>query len=108
MPMSPRYSLLQGDDGEIENDWKPIATLILNSIYEATFNVAVLRAHQTKLRQTLYLTKVGGGVFDNPEGWIIESINRSLKIHTNSPIDVVLVHHEVEDPNYKQFLPVII
>ena len=75
--------------------WAPLASLILEATYEATFLCAGLLALRAGngARRTLYLTKVGGGVFGNSDSWIVSAISRCVKKYKRLPIDVKVVHY---------------
>ena len=55
--------------------WEPLARLILEASYEATFLVA--RQRQI---DTVFLTLLGGGVFGNDDVWIGDSVLRALSM----------------------------
>lgn len=56
--------------------WEPLARLVLDACYEATFCIGLLNAEKTG-NPNLYLTRVGGGAFGNKLEWIDESIARA-------------------------------
>mmetsp|Transcript_24434 Transcript_24434/g.36918 ORF Transcript_24434/g.36918 Transcript_24434/m.36918 type:complete len:367 (-) Transcript_24434:204-1304(-) len=62
--------------------WEPVATAVLDATYEATLLVGVLKTIECikngRTRPVILLTKVGGGVFQNKDSWIRQSIKRSL------------------------------
>ncbi len=72
--------------------WEPFARLILEASYEATFCAAILNAAETG-NNTLFLTLIGGGVFENRMEWIMDAIVRSLKIYGNRDLDVAIVSY---------------
>ncbi len=53
--------------------WEPLARLILEASYEATLRVA-----QAQGIDTLFLTRLGGGVFGNEERWIDDALLYAL------------------------------
>jgi hypothetical protein len=69
-----------------------LASLVLDGLYEATLAVASIIARNRGERVAVYLTCVGGGVFGNEPDWIIQAIDRALKLFSSEPIDVYLVH----------------
>lgn len=77
-------------------EWEPFARLILEAAYEATFRIAALQA-ATGGRPRLFLTRLGGGVFRHPEGWITDSILRAAArakaAGLGAGLDVTLVSH---------------
>ena len=82
-------------------DWEPFAQLVLDGLYEATLDVAAILAQSRTERVRVFLTKVGGGVFQNKDEWIIEAIQRALDLNKNKPLDVDLVHYGNIDPAYQ-------
>jgi hypothetical protein len=53
--------------------WAPLARLVLEASYEAT----LLAARESGVK-VVYLTLLGGGVFGNHSGWIVDAISRAL------------------------------
>lgn len=83
-------------------DWQPFAQLVLEASYEATFLAALesqagLNAGE---RQPLLLTRVGGGVFGNSDGWIDAAIHRALKTFEWSDLEVILVSYGQVHPSF--------
>ena len=74
-------------------DWEPFARLVLEASYEATLAVAA----QTE-RRLAFLTRLGGGAFGNPSGWITDAIGTALAQYAASDLEVVLVSHGRPDP----------
>jgi hypothetical protein len=72
--------------------WEPLARLVLDAAYEATFAVAVRSAARTGNR-TLYLTLLGAGAFGNPVAWVVEALQRSLRLHRAAGLDVRVVSY---------------
>jgi len=73
-------------------DWEPFGRLVLQGTFEATLAIAAVLSAQRQSRVKVYLSAVGGGAFGNRTLWIIEAIERALRIHADSPLDVMLVH----------------
>ena len=88
-----------------EQHFEPLAQLVLQGLYEATLGVAAVLSQQRQARVRVYLTKVGGGVFGNPDEWIAAAIHRALQIFQNYPLDVVLVHYGRICEYYEEALP---
>lgn len=80
-----------------QSQWSAFAQLILEAAYEATFLAALLNAQQTGNR-TLYLTLLGGGAFGNRTEWIVSAIERALRLHEYSALDVCLVSYGAANP----------
>lgn len=70
--------------------WKPFASLILKSSYRATLAAAVLNAAETSNR-TVFLTLVGGGVFNNPPECIADAIVEACQLYSAYDLDVKIV-----------------
>jgi hypothetical protein len=87
------------------NHWDVLAPMVLDGLYEATLAVAAIQAHQRGERVAVYLTKVGGGVFQNRDEWIVQPIQRALSLYGDQPIDVFLVHYGQIHDFYQQLLP---
>ena len=54
-------------------EWEPLGKLLLEANYEGTLLAAIISGSETVI-----LTMVGAGVFDNPDEWIIDAINRAI------------------------------
>jgi hypothetical protein len=78
--------------GTSQEDISVLACLVLDGLYEATLSVASIVARNRGKRVAVFLTCVGGGVFGNEPSWIIQAIDRALKLYSGEPIDVYLVH----------------
>jgi hypothetical protein len=77
----------------LEN-WEPFARIVLDGAYEATLAVAAILSRQRDgARVKVFLTKLGGGVFQNSDCWIAAAIQRSLHKYRHEPLDVSLVHY---------------
>jgi hypothetical protein len=65
------------------NLWEPIARTILEATYEATLLVGLLKTIEArqnkKKRPSIFLTQVGGGVFQNKHSWIQSAIDRAVE-----------------------------
>ena len=83
--------------------WQAFARLILEACYEATFHAAVLNAAKTGNRR-VYLTLVGGGVFGNEIVWILEAMERTLRLFRNVALDVRIVSHKRSNPSVQELV----
>jgi hypothetical protein len=72
--------------------WEPFARLVLDAAYEATLACGLVNAASTG-NNRVFLTLVGGGVFGNPSSWIVDSIERALRLFSHADLEVVLVSH---------------
>jgi hypothetical protein len=77
--------------------WEPLARLVLDASYEATFHAALLNRERTGSSQLL-LTLLGGGAFGNRIGWIIAAIQRSLALMRRSGLEVKIVSYGSPTP----------
>lgn len=75
-----------------EEAWEPIAKLVLEAAYEATFLSAIVQSQSTGNRD-LFLTLLGGGAFGNRLDWIIEAIERSVQMFWQSGLNVKMVSY---------------
>ena len=85
-------------------DWEPLARLILESAYESTYAVAAAQAAGRPTRQPFYLTLLGGGVFGNPLGWILDAIRRAHRLYRHHPLDVRVVSYGGANPDLRSWL----
>jgi hypothetical protein len=88
---------------DIKNSWDVLAAIILNATYEAT----ILLAYQnyvsnpsTKNYNKVFLTLVGGGVFNNKKELIVFAIKRAIKMAENYGLEIILVDYSNEWKNY--------
>lgn len=72
--------------------WEPLARLILEAAYEATFAVAVGTLRERE-RQKLLLTLLGCGAFGNREEWAMDAIERATALYADCPLDVSIVRY---------------
>ena len=80
------YSNLPG------HNWQPLASLVLESAYEATLLAAAENVRRGGSNVVL-LTRLGGGVFGNRDEWIDTAMRRALHILRDQPLDVRLVSY---------------
>lgn len=71
--------------------WELFARLVLTALYEATLCAGVLN-QQTFGNPEVYLTRVGAGVFGNPEAWIRDAIQTTLTRVPQCGLRVHMVH----------------
>lgn len=81
-----------GYSGMEPDVWEPIARIILNATYKATLAAAVLNAFATG-NSNVYLTLVGGGVFQNPIEWICDAIFEAAIAYRNYPLNCQIVNY---------------
>lgn len=75
-----------------ETDWAPFARLVLVAAFEATLTVASILSLRRNQRVKCYLTTIGSGAFGNNWHWIKHAIQKVLKMFSEAPLDVILVH----------------
>eukprot|EP00605_Chrysophyceae_sp_TOSAG23-4_P002213 GSChrysophyteH1.ASY1.ANO1.2453.1 assembled CDS len=73
--------------------WQPLAELVLDATYEATFAIAAIASIERNDRIDVFLTKVGGGVFANDDEWIVRSIQKACDKYRTFNINIKLVHY---------------
>lgn len=78
--------------------WRAFAQLVLEAAYEATLWAAVANAQRGVTKKVL-LTRLGGGVFGNADGWIDEAILRALGLAAGFDLDVRLVDYREPHPS---------
>ena len=78
-------------------DWEPFARLVLQASYEAVMLAAVEQASSGG-SNTVLLTRIGGGVFSNGDGWIDSAIERAMGIVADAGLDIVFVAHRAASP----------
>jgi hypothetical protein len=67
--------------------WEAFARLVLEATYEATLLAAVEQSTAGGSNIVL-LTRVGGGVFGNDDGWIDDAITRAIEIVEHAGLDI--------------------
>jgi len=80
-----------------QNAWKDFAVLILEAAYEATLCAAAINAQMTG-NKTVFLTLLGGGAFGNETSWIVGAMDRALRMHADSGLDVRVVSFKRPNP----------
>ena len=81
-------------------DMEPFARIILEAAYEATLSSALLTD-----RRICYLSLLGGGVFGNELGWILDGIDRALSRVGGYDLQVILnLYRPNEDPRIASLL----
>jgi hypothetical protein len=80
-----------------QNAWKDFAVLILEAAYEATLCAAAINAQMTG-NKTVFLTLLGGGAFGNETSWIVGAMDRALRMHADSGLDVRFVSFKRPNP----------
>lgn len=90
-----------------EKQWEPLAQVVLDASYEATFLVAAIKALEqtseqemttaptshTPKRMKVIMTKLGGGAFGNSRSWITKAIERAREACKHLPLDVYEVRY---------------
>jgi hypothetical protein len=80
--------------------WANFAGLVLEASYEATLCAAILNFQKTG-NNKVYLTLIGGGVFGNLNNWIIDAIERAIKLARHVPLDVIIVSYGASKPGIR-------
>jgi hypothetical protein len=77
--------------------WEPFARLVLEASYEATLCAALLNQKATG-NNRVYLTLLGGGVFGNPVGWIVDAIRRAIEKFRHHDLQISVVSYRNANP----------
>ena len=83
--------------------WEPFARLVLEAAYEATVCAAILNLRDNGDNR-LFLTLLGGGVFGNEIGWIMDSLQRALQRYEEWPLDVAIISYGASNRHVRQLL----
>lgn len=83
--------------------WQPFAKFVLEAAYEACICAAMINAEQTGNRR-VFLTLLGGGVFGNPVGWIVESMLKVLMRYRHFGLDVAIVSYGSSKPEVRRLV----
>jgi hypothetical protein len=59
--------------------WEPVAQIVLDATYEATLLAGVLQSRPGATPPIIFLTMVGGGVFQNKGTWIRQAMVRAIR-----------------------------
>jgi len=83
--------------------WEPFARLVLEASYEATMCAAILNATRNT-NNTVFLTLLGGGAFGNQTGWIIDAMQRALRLYEDADLDVAIVSYGSSNPDIRRLV----
>ena len=83
--------------------WTAFARLVLEATYEATLCAALVNASQTG-KNKVFLTLVGGGVFENKTAWILGGLQRALDRYRDAALDVAIVSYEEPNPDIQHLV----
>jgi hypothetical protein len=72
--------------------------MILHAVYFSTLARASHMARVRKNRVKVFLTRVGGGVFGNPDTMIDAAIKSATNYFSSEPIDVIMVNYRPNTP----------
>ncbi len=72
--------------------YQEFATLILEAAYEATLCAAILNLQNTG-NHRVFLTLLGGGAFGNATAWILQGLERALKLYAEWNLQVAIVSY---------------
>lgn len=68
--------------------WEPLARLVLEASYEATLRIAARTPDRP-----CFLTLLGGGVFGNPQAWILDALHAAVAKTVTAGLDLCLVSY---------------
>ena len=71
-----------------EREWEALARLVLEAAYELTLLIATQSP-----KKRVFLTRLGGGAFGNPDAWIDDAIVRAIEQVQGADLEVFLVSH---------------
>lgn len=77
--------------------WGGFARLVLEASYEATICAAILNSQSTGINR-VFLTLLGGGAFGNKTDWIVDGIERALRLYEDWDLDVAMVSYRASKP----------
>jgi hypothetical protein len=80
-------------------DWETFARLVLEAAYLATLGAAL-----TCGARRLFLTRLGGGAFGNPQGWITDAIAGAIRTYRAAELEVTIVSYGTSDPANRALL----
>jgi hypothetical protein len=83
--------------------WEPFARLVLEAAYEATLLAALQNAGESGTGR-VFLTHLGGGVFRNRTEWIVDAMERALRVLLDRRLDVVIVNHGTAKPEISEMI----
>ena len=80
-----------------EKDYYLLSSMILHAVYYSTLAYAVSRITPDEPRKKVFLTRVGGGVFENKAYIIDTAIYNAVSHFIAYPIDVYIVNYKTND-----------
>ncbi len=83
--------------------WEHFARLVLEAAYEATFCAAILNTENTG-NNHVFLTLLGGGAFGNELSWIIDSLERALRLYGKYDLQVAIVSYGASNAPVRQLV----
>ena len=81
--------------------WEPLATIVLEAAYEGTLLAAAIQRAQGNGSGRVWLTFLGGGVFENREEWIRSAIEKALERTRDLGLDIRICHFQELQAPYK-------
>lgn len=83
--------------------WESFARLVLEAAYEATLCAAILNRQSSGSRQ-VFLTLLGGGAFGNQPEWILDALQRALRLYASRDLDAAVVSYRCSNPGVRQIV----
>ena len=83
--------------------WESFARLVLEASYEATVCAAILNVQETGNKR-VFLTLLGGGAFGNRTDWIMDSIERALRLYGDRDLEVAIVSYGTSKPTVRRLV----
>eukprot|EP00511_Aplanochytrium_stocchinoi_P010459 CAMPEP_0204861008 /NCGR_PEP_ID=MMETSP1348-20121228/1108_1 /ASSEMBLY_ACC=CAM_ASM_000700 /TAXON_ID=215587 /ORGANISM="Aplanochytrium stocchinoi, Strain GSBS06" /LENGTH=375 /DNA_ID=CAMNT_0052010123 /DNA_START=139 /DNA_END=1266 /DNA_ORIENTATION=- len=95
------------NSGSSVSEWENLSRCVLYSAYESTLLAAILNAYNHKgshASKRVYLTLLGGGVFGNPDEWILDAIRRACEKLIDYDLDVKIIAYGGVPENIQQLV----
>ena len=83
--------------------WESFARLVPEASYEATVCAAILNVQETGNKR-VFLTLLGGGAFGNRTDWIMDSIERALRLYGDRDLEVAIVSYGTSKPTVRRLV----
>ena len=83
--------------------WEPFARLVLEAAYEATLRAALINLEEDRSGR-VFLTYLGGGVFGNRIEWIVDAMERAIRLLQDRPLIVTVVNRGPARPEVSEMI----
>jgi hypothetical protein len=89
-----------------KRSWQPLASMVLNSAYEAMMWIGLKNYHRTGVNK-IFLTTIGGGAFGNDREWINRAIIQAVEKFSHLDLEVNIISYLSPDPQLVNALRII-